>query len=41
VELLLTHGADPVRALRSAADGGQARLMLWLLKKDPNLHTRL
>lgn len=38
VELLLAHGADPLRAFERAADGGQVRIVDWLLKQYPKLH---
>lgn len=40
VEVLLEHGDSPERALRNAADGGQVRLVKWLLDKDPKLVTK-
>ncbi|KAI1840389.1 hypothetical protein JX266_013397 [Neoarthrinium moseri] len=40
VELLLDHGADPSRALRSAAAGSQPLLIKYLLHRFPDLPFR-
>ena len=40
VDLLLQHGADSTKAFRHAANGGQARLLKWLLGQDPNLYSK-
>jgi hypothetical protein len=40
VELLIDHGADPSKALQSAAAGGQPRLMKLLLNRLPDLRNR-
>ena len=37
VELLIKHGAHPSEALRSAAEGGQPRLMKLMLSRFPDL----
>jgi len=40
VQLLLEHGADPVLALRNAAQGGQPHMVKFLLDKYPDLPQR-
>lgn len=40
VELLLAHGASPVKAFLFAADGGQIRLLKWLSTRDSDLHLK-
>ena len=40
VKLLLSHGADPAKALPCAAGGGHLRLVTYLLDKFPDLAVR-